>query len=564
MCAVALLTVTIVIVFSRSEPRYHGRTLSGWLQQCYDTPLMETQRLAEAQNAVRAIGAKKALPRLLKLVVAKEDPASKWILEKSEEWRIEFLHWHSAEDFQQLGIAGFEALGTNATPAVGELTKLLQDTGNAFTAVRCLVFIGTPAEPAVSQALTNKSREVRYFAAQQFAWVTDDDVVFLARMKDCLKDSDASVRFAAVQGVGEQTQAPGEAVPLLIAALDDGDDRVSSQAVSALSGFGTNAASAFATLTNLVDTGTQAQARSALKALAAIAPVAALPVLSNAVVNGSSATLVAALKNLKIIAPELALEMALAEFHSTDSRRRSQVIRVATDYDMTTPGIAEALKSAAADPDPEITRRAVMTMKQMLRKQKEATGGHVQMPNEPGYQGKPLGEWLRMRRDGWELSTNAVEALQQMGTNVIPALLARLTYREPVFNLCDFDVSMEAVGALISLREQARPALPILTALMDSDDQDLVMHAMLATCGMGTNAIPCLIKGLTNRFPDVRNEAANYLTQGALGAPSPEQHEQATLLFVKLLNDPGENIRMNATNWLKELDPQAAAKAGIK
>ena len=565
MCAVALLTVTIVIDFSRSEPRYHGRTLTSWLQQCYDMPLMETQRLAEAQDAVRAIGAEKALPRLLKLVAAKEDPASRWIIEKSEEWRVEFLHWRSAEDFQQLGIAGFEALGTNAAPAVGELTKLLQDTGNAFTAVRCLVFIGTPAEPAVSQALTNKSPEVRYFAAQQFAWVTDDDVVFLSRMKDCLKDSDASVRFAAVQGIGEQTQAPGEAVPLLIAALDDGDDRVSSQAVSALSGFGTNAASAFATLTNLVDTGTQAQARSALKALAAIAPVAALPVLSNAVVNGSSATLVAALKNLKTIAPELALEMALAEFHSTDSRRRSQVIRVAMDYDMTTRGIADALKSAAADPDPEIAKRAVMVMKQMLRKQKETTGGYVPMPHEPGYQGKPLGEWLRLKQpDGWELSTNAVKALQQMGTNVIPALLVRLTYKEPVFNLYDYDVSMEAVGAFISLREQARPALPDLTALMDSDDQDLVLHAMLATCGMGTNAIPCLIKGLTNRFPDVRGEAANYLTQGVLGAPSPEQREQAALLFVKLLDDPDKNVRRSATNRFKEFDAQAAAKAGIK
>ena len=50
------------------EPRYQNRTLTSWLQQCWDTPLMETQRLAEAQTAIRGIGPKKALPKLLKLV----------------------------------------------------------------------------------------------------------------------------------------------------------------------------------------------------------------------------------------------------------------------------------------------------------------------------------------------------------------------------------------------------------------------------------------------------------------------------------------------------------------
>src|ERR1017187_2683793 len=146
ICAVVLLTVTIAIFVSTSEPRYHGRTLTSWLQQCYDTPLNETQRLQEAQDAVRAIGAKRALPKLLKLVAAKDDPASTRIIKKSEEWKIQFLHWHSATDFQQLGIAGFEALETNAAPAVGELTSLLADKQHAFTAVRCLVAIGTPAE----------------------------------------------------------------------------------------------------------------------------------------------------------------------------------------------------------------------------------------------------------------------------------------------------------------------------------------------------------------------------------------------------------------------------------
>ncbi len=150
-----------------------------------------------------------------------------------------------------------------------------------------------------------------------------------------------------------------------------------------------------------------------------------------------------------------------------------------------------------------------------------------------------------------------------MGTNVIPALLARLAYKDPVFNLYDYDVSMEAVGAFISLREQAKPVLPSLSGLMDGDDQDLVLRAMLASLGTGKDAVPCLMKGLTNRFPDVRNEAANYLT-GEWSAQFPEQRKQAIPFLVKFLNDPDQSVRMNATNQLKELDPKAAAEAGIK
>jgi HEAT repeat protein len=45
-----------------------------------------------------------------------------------------------------------------------------------------------------------------------------------------------------------------------------------------------------------------------------------------------------------------------------------------------------------------------------------------------------------------------------------------------------------------------------------------------------------------------------------VGDKFPEQRKQAIPLFVKLLNDPDEDIRRNATNQLKEIDPQTAAR----
>lgn len=203
-----------------------------------------------------------------------------------------------------------------------------------------------------------------------------------------------------------------------------------------------------------------------------------------------------------------------------------------------------------------------MTMRQMLRKQKEKGGGVVRMPNEPSYHGKSLCEWLAMRKEGWELSTNAVAALRQMGTNVVPALLARLAYKEPVFHLDDPDLSLGAATALIAMGDHAKPALPALAALMDDDNPDLALRAMIATLGTGADAVPCVVKGLTNRFPDVRGEAASFLTEW--GAQFPEQCKQAIPYVMRLLDDPDENVRKSATNHLKELDQQAAARAGIR
>jgi len=472
------------------------------------------------------------------------------------------LHWRSAIERQLEGIAGFEVLGTNCAAAVGELTKLLDDKELAFVAARCLENVGKSAERALCQCLTNGDWQVRHLSVSALASVTDDVEVYISRIKPRLSDVEPGVRFATVQAISEQNEAPELAVPLLISVLRDGDDGVCAQATGGLAGFGTNASSAFPALTNLVATGRDGQRRAALKALASLTPGEALPILSNAVVSGSVETMGAALRDMKSVAPDLALKMTLAEFHSADARRRSVALSVAGTYDVRTPGIAQALKLAASSDDPEVARHATMTMRQMLRKEKEKPGAVVEMPNEPTYQGKSLGEWLSMRREGWELATNAVQALQAMGTNVIPALLTRLTYKEPIFNLDDYEVSMSGAAALIAMREQARPALPRLSALMDSDNGDLALRAMIATLGTGADAMPFLIKGLTNRFPTVRGEAVSFLMQ--FGAQYPEERKRAIPEMRTLLNDPDRDVRMSVTNELNELDPRTAVRAGVK
>jgi hypothetical protein len=68
--------IGIIWVLSAREPRYQGRTLTRWLQQYHFNSLDQTQRIQEAQNAIRGIGAQKALPKLLNLVETRDDPVS--------------------------------------------------------------------------------------------------------------------------------------------------------------------------------------------------------------------------------------------------------------------------------------------------------------------------------------------------------------------------------------------------------------------------------------------------------------------------------------------------------
>lgn len=557
--AVCLVLVALIVLSRTGNPSYDNRAISSWLRQCADTPSDQDKQIKESQATVRAIGAEKVLPKLLSLIKTRDTRVRAWLVDQSEKFEGRFFLFESVTELQFQGIAGFEALGTNAAPAVGELSLLLADKEHALVAARCLANIGKPAEFTLVRCLTNLNHDVRRLTVEALAAVTDDVEVYVARIKPRLNDRESSVRFATVQALGAQTNAPDLAVPLLLDALADDDDVVASEAAGLLADFGTNAAGAIPNLVNLVDSGTTARARAALFALPAIAPTEAVPVLSNAVVNGDAAILGMALNSLKTIAPELALEMTLAQFHSSDSRRRSQAINVASDYSVTTPGISDALKSAAADANPDVAKRAMNAMRRMVQKQKELAKIKLLLPGDPVYQGKALGEWLSERQRDGGMPTNAVVALQVVGTNAIPALLARLEYREPVFGLEDFDVRIGAMNGLIILGEQARPALPALMVLMDSDDERLALLAMMATLGTGADAAPCLMKGLTNRFADVRNAAAGQFTD-EWGKQFPELRRQAMPVLVKLLDDPDQNVRTSVANGLKYLDQEPPAR----
>lgn len=567
---VATLVVLIVCV---REPRYHRRTLTSWLQQYWNTSLQETNELAEAQNAVRSIGAKKALPELLKLVEAKDDPVSLWMIDTGEKFRISdefgdrFLRWRPAEDFWWLGERGFEILGTNAASTAPELGKLLdvkfpdeeRQMKHLLVIERCLESVGKPAEPAICEVLTNSNPAIREWAIDQLASVTDDVAVYIARIKPFLKDPSDAVRGATADAIGIQTSAPELAVPLLVEALNDSS--VSVNAANALANFGTNALAAFPILTNLVKSSDTNVAGAALKTLIIIAPDESLPILTNCIARGKPATR-GALEALKNVAPEKALPIILERFQSSDLDTRLFAFLLLCRYPMT-PTIESTIQTAAADPELEIARQA----KEILTEQYEKDHPvETLFTNDPIYGGKSLGEWLKMHdRDGF-FSAEATNAIRHIGTNAIPALLQRLTYAQPPFGLPTPDngvIHMDGVRGFIALGDETIPAFPKLEMLMDGTNQDVVFLAMICSLGAGTNAIPVLVKGLTNQFADVRGEAAHSLTE-SIADRFPERRKEIISILTNLLNDPDPDVRLNVKGGLQEMNPTNILKAEIK
>jgi HEAT repeat protein len=559
-----------VLIVCTRQPRYHGRTLTNWLQQCWDTSLMETQRLAEAQEAIRAIDTKKALPGLLKLVEANDDPVSLWIIDAGDKLRISdeiglrFIRWHSALDFKWLGERGFEVLGTNAAPAAEALGKLLNkkfpDEENERLHIlvieRCLESIGKPAEPVICRTLTNSNPEIRQWAIDQLASVTDDVEVYIARIKPRLQDSSDAVRGTAVDAIGIQTSAPELAVPLLVEALKD--FAVSANAANALGNFGTNALVAFPILTNLVEHGDTNVAGAALKTLIVIASEQSLPILTNCIARGKPDT-GGALEALRDVAPDKALYIILDRFQSPDLSARRFAFRLLCRYPMA-PKIESAMQTAAADSDSVVAERAKKVLTEKYQREHPLES---QFLDDPSYEGKRLGEWLKMHDSDGFLSQDATNAIQHLGTNAIPALLQRLTYVQQPFGLRAWNVNMDGVRGLIALGEHAVPALPKLQTLMDSTNQNTVLYAMVSALGPGSNAIPVLVKGLTNQFADVRSEAAHHLTE-SIADRFPEHRKEIISLLVKLLNDPDPDVRQSVRGDLDEIESAMSAKGGIK
>jgi HEAT repeats len=231
-------------------------------------------------------------------------------------------------------------------------------------------------------------------------------------------------------------------------------------------------------------------------------------------------------------------------------------------------------------------------------------------PSEPSYKGKPLSEWLE-EAEGTN-SMEAEDALQHIGTNAIPSLLRMLQANDSPFklkciallgrqNLINIEISnakdknLEASVGFKSLGSNAAGATSELVEIFKapvSGFSQIITADVIGDIGpTATNAIPSLVQGLKAKNAMVRRESALALGRihgnaaevvpemvKLLHDPEPFVRQCAAIVLgefgtngtaavptlVAKLEDPSEYVRDAATNALKQIDPAAAAKAGIK
>lgn len=240
----------------------------------------------------------------------------------------------------------------------------------------------------------------------------------------------------------------------------------------------------------------------------------------------------------------------------------------------------------------------------------------VQRPREPVYGGKRLSAWLYdasalNRRFSQMACDRAQIAIRQIGTNALPELVQIATAKDSAFNksvlnrpfgeaslnllqrLHMRDAKDRRGMALAGFAALGATAVPALRDLLKQDDAEVQRLAFICLetigppaqeavpdviafishtnsflsfsakealgkiCSQPQLSVPALTANLATHDPSVR---ATLMALGKFGADAKE----AIPAILPLLSDNDRIIRIDATNTLKTIDPEAATKAGVK
>jgi HEAT repeat protein len=177
---------------------------------------------------------------------------------------------------------------------------------------------------------------------------------------------------------------------------------------------------------------------------------------------------------------------------------------------------------------------------------------------EPNYKGVSLHEWLDslVLDDSKTAQNAATEAVQSIGTNAIPFLLMRLSYRSPWWKrqvehvgdaLTPHDLSSQvftratAVAGFQALGHTAEPAIPALERLLRTKR---IPESALALAAVGPQTCPLLARSLTNSDPAIR--AFSAAAVGYLG----DDGRPLTGTLLQLTKDPDKWVRVSAVRSL--------------
>ncbi len=193
-------------------------------------------------------------------------------------------------------------------------------------------------------------------------------------------------------------------------------------------------------------------------------------------------------------------------------------------------------------------------------------------PKEPEYEGKKLSEWLStLDYSGLPPDLAAREAIQHMGTDVLPHLESKLHAQDSPFKLSMVKLlrkqslitvrfipaqrrRITAAAACRALGPKASAYVLQLTAMMNGTNYGEAWNGMAALLDVKgrTNCVPEMIMGLTNSRSRVRWFCAAVLREVS------DYAEAAIPALVNSLDDPEPAVPENAMSALVKFRTQTA------
>jgi hypothetical protein len=228
LATLALAAVVFLLLNTdEREPKYNGHSLSYWVNifgdQWYNFLFASVDpRFAEATNAVSHIGTN-ALPYLLKWIRYEQPSWRSKLIRQVRQLPSSYLPKDKLSNFIEgnnnrkayYAASSFRILGTNALPALPELTAMMRDTTSPNTALRAafaLSALGPSAFPILTNALADPkqpNRQTLVFAIYASMPKVVGTNACLPPLVAALTDSNPLVRDAAT---GALTHLAPEAI----------------------------------------------------------------------------------------------------------------------------------------------------------------------------------------------------------------------------------------------------------------------------------------------------------------------------------------------------------------
>jgi HEAT repeat protein len=352
---VALLALLAWLTFHSSEPSYHGKSLSAWLEQArqnneFENAFSDIYLDNPSARAVRAIG-KDALPTLLRMAHTRDTPFRRGFFELSCKYHWLGIHPQRFEDIQIKAAYGFLVLGPEAKTALPELISMLDDPAPEKRVVAAFAIgrigpDGASAIPAFQRLITNSlsanpnqkfTADERALPAYALGAMGPSARSALPQIELLRKDSDPFVRAAAEAAF---VKISGTGLDAILEALKNLDSTNWTSAAQAVAFLGTNGAPAIPFLLPALQTTKTSVQENALDALSAIhmSPETTIPAI-----------------------------LPLVSATNTNNRNRAPALTALGNFGPSARGIAPiaTLLQILQDPDEDIRRRATNALRQI-------------------------------------------------------------------------------------------------------------------------------------------------------------------------------------------------------